>query len=201
VGRPSRFDEDQILDAAVELVGAGGPAALTVAGVAERLGAPSGSIYHRFGSRDALAGAMWLRAVESFQAQYAAALEEPDARRAARRAAMSVLAWSREHLDEAQVLLLYRSRDFIGGGWPPELEARNAAQRANVTTMLEGLCRRLRARSAADRRRVTFAVVEIPYAAIRTSLAAGEAPPDGLDAMVDDAVTAVLDGLSPKRRS
>lgn len=43
---------------------------------------------------------------------------------------------------------------------------------------------------------MTFAVVEIPYAAVRSSLAAGIAPPPMLDAMVDDAVTAVLAGLS-----
>ncbi|WP_084780239.1 TetR family transcriptional regulator [Planobispora rosea] len=47
MGRPAKFGNDQILDAAAELAAEGGQAAVTVAAIAARLGAPSGSICHR----------------------------------------------------------------------------------------------------------------------------------------------------------
>ncbi|NOX28486.1 MAG: helix-turn-helix transcriptional regulator, partial [Actinobacteria bacterium] len=54
MGRRPKYSSDQILDAAASLLAADGPTALSVARIAARLGAPSGSIYHRFGSRDVL---------------------------------------------------------------------------------------------------------------------------------------------------
>ena len=52
---PKRFFEDaDFLAAARDLAAAGGPASVTVTSVSERLGAPVGSFYHRFASRDVL---------------------------------------------------------------------------------------------------------------------------------------------------
>lgn len=195
MARPRKYEADQILDTAALLVGERGPSALSIAGVAERLGAPTGSIYHRFGSRDILAASLWLRAVESFQAGFGVALVHRDPRTAARLGAAHVLTWSRENLEAATLLLLYRSSDFVSGGWPSELEKRNAQQRASVSEAMEGLCVRLAVSTKPDRRRVTFAVVDIPYGAVRSSLGAGVTPPIELDTIVDDAVCAVIDGI------
>ena len=102
--RPAKFDADQLLDTAAGLVvSEGGPAALTMTAVADRLGAPSGSIYHRFRSRDLLAASLWLRAVERFQDAVLPALEEHDVTTAARRSAATVLEWSRTNLVDAQL--------------------------------------------------------------------------------------------------
>ena len=57
MGRPARFAADELLDVALDLAAAGGPEAVTMAGVAEAAGAPSGSVYHRFAGRPALLGA------------------------------------------------------------------------------------------------------------------------------------------------
>jgi len=178
-------------------VGEGGPAALNVARVAEQLGAPSGSIYHRFNSRDALAAALWLRAVERFQDYCFDAFELDDPVTAARTAALSVLSWTRENFDDARLLLLYRSSDLLGDGWPIEYAQRNEAQRARTNKAIAKLCRRLGAVTAADRRRVVYAVVDLPYAAVRGPLAHGKPPSADLDSIVDDAVTAVIGGIAP----
>lgn len=77
--RPPRFDADELLDAAVLLAAAGGPAAVTMSAVAQTVGAPSGSVYHRFPGRPALLAEVWLRTVEDFQEGYLAALDgDPD---------------------------------------------------------------------------------------------------------------------------
>ena len=67
MGRPPKFDSQQILDATALLIAEGGPEQATVASIAKRLGAPSGSIYHRFESRDLLLARLWIRTVHRAQ--------------------------------------------------------------------------------------------------------------------------------------
>src|SRR6185312_6438634 len=81
--RPLLHDPDEVLDAARDLIVEGGPRAAGIRAIAERSGAPSGSLYHRFGSRDELVARAWLRAVRRFQAGYVAALDAAVAQDAA----------------------------------------------------------------------------------------------------------------------
>jgi AcrR family transcriptional regulator len=73
--RPARFDADELLDHAVALTAAEGPAAVTMARVARAAGAPSGSVYYRFPSRAELLAALWLRTVGRFQDGFLEAIE------------------------------------------------------------------------------------------------------------------------------
>ncbi len=75
MGRRRVHDPDAILDAAEELFATGGAAAITVRALAERTGAPSGSLYHLFGSRPELLARLWIRAAERFLAVQAAAVD------------------------------------------------------------------------------------------------------------------------------
>lgn len=199
MARPSKYSADDILDVAGTLVRRGGPATLSVSAVAQRLGAPSGSIYHRFESRDVLAASLWLRTVERFQTGGLAALAHEDPREAVRASAAFVLAWSRDHLDDAQLLLLFRSRDLLVGPWPATLRHRNRRQRHALDRVVRDLNDRLGAVTIADRRRVLFALFDIPYGAVRGPLGRGRAPEPELDEIVDDAVTAAIDKISTRR--
>jgi len=195
VPRPTKYDEDSILDAGVRLVEAGGSGALSVAAVAKELGAPSGSIYHRFESRDALGASMWLRAVERFQDGWAESIDHGASAEAVRDGAAFVVGWCRSNPTDARILLLYRSSDFCVGEWPDALVARNEAQRARVGDTVSQLCGRLGATTPAAMRRVTFALVDLPYGAVRGPLAAGVEIPQDLEEIVDDCVVAVLGRL------
>src|SRR4051812_17136650 len=101
------------LHALLALAAERGPAAVTVGAITARLKAPTGSFYHRFVSRNALLGALWLRTVLDFQAGAIAALDAGDGLAAA----LHTPAWSREHLDAARLLLLYDRDDFVQGDW------------------------------------------------------------------------------------
>lgn len=160
--------------------------------VASSLGAPSGSIYHRFGSRDILVATLWIRAVEHFQQAIAPALGLDDPHEAIGEVARRVVVWAREYSQQAGVLLVHRSSDLLGNGWPVELTDRNLAQRARTDQMIATLCRRMGATTAEDRRRVVFAAIDIPYAAVRAPLSRGESPPADLETVVGDAVRGVL---------
>ena len=72
---PRKHETDVILDAARALVLEGGPRAASVAAIAKSSGAPAGTLYHRFGNRDGILTAAWLRALERFQSRAMAASE------------------------------------------------------------------------------------------------------------------------------
>ena len=62
--RPQLHPTDAMLDAARDLVLRAGPRATTIEAIAEASGAPTGSIYHRFRSRDELLATLWTRSEE-----------------------------------------------------------------------------------------------------------------------------------------
>ncbi len=195
MARPSKFSPDQILDAVTDELIAVGPGSLSVSAVAGRIGAPSGSIYHRFGSRDVLVATLWLRTIERFQAALAPTLDIDDPRAAVAAMASGIVDWARSHPLDAQVLLLHRACDLLHDGWPPELVERNRAQSFRAREMVEALCGRLGATTEAQRRRVSFAAIDIGYAAVRSHLSRGEPVPAEVDDIVADAVAGVLAGF------
>ncbi|MCO1656671.1 TetR/AcrR family transcriptional regulator [Pseudonocardia humida] len=192
MGRPARFPADLILDGAARLLAEGGPGAATTTAVAAAIGAPSGSLYHRFGSRDLLLARLWVRTVGRFQAVFLAALAHPDLDRAAVDAAVAVPVWCRAHPDEARVLLLHRRAELVGR-WPAELDGELATLNDAVAAALaEHTRRRYGTAGGAELARATFALVDVPHAAVRRHVAAGVAPPAEVDALVRETVAALL---------
>ncbi|MEU8302414.1 TetR/AcrR family transcriptional regulator [Actinomadura sp. NPDC048955] len=183
MGRPAKFGEDRILDAALAVTAEGGPAAATIAAIAERLGAPSGSLYHRFGSRDLLLATLWTRCVRRFQDGFVAALDAGDAEAAA----LHTPRWCRGHPAEAAVLLLHRRRD-LAAAWPAELAAPLEALNARAADALSAFARA----GGTDRDRVVFATVDVPYGAVRRHLLDRRPPPPEVDELIVTACRAVL---------
>jgi AcrR family transcriptional regulator len=183
--RHAKFDEAQILASTMRLVAADGPSAATMAAIAGALCAPTGSIYHRFPSRDVLLGEVWLGAATSFQDGFFALLGRPAARDAGLAAALYVPQRVRANLVEARILLLYRREDFLAPTWPEEMRARARGLQRQVDVGLQGFSRRLFGRADHQTRRlVTYAVLDAPLAAVRRHVAANEIPLDHVDALI-----------------
>jgi AcrR family transcriptional regulator len=190
MGRPAKHDAEKLLDAAAAIVAAEGPAAVTMAAVARRAGVPSGSLYHRFPSRAALMGALWLRTVKRFQAGWLAALRGDDPLVALVEAARHVVVWSRRNRDAAW-LLLHGPNEFAQRGWPPdtrhaieqEQRAAEAALRAVAAALGGG-------RDMRDR--VVLATVDIPYAVVRRRLRGGDPMSHRAEALVEECARALL---------
>src|SRR2546421_12433308 len=125
--RPS-FGHATFLTAARDLAAASGPAAVTVSSVTERLGAPSGSFYYRFASRDVLLAELWLATALAFQQGFVRAIQADDGLAAA----LHTPVWVRAHLDDARVFLLHHRDDFVHGGWPEGLKGRVKQQARRV---------------------------------------------------------------------
>ncbi|MBV9515687.1 MAG: TetR/AcrR family transcriptional regulator, partial [Mycobacteriaceae bacterium] len=121
--RPQRYHTDVLLDAAAALLASDGPAAVTMSAVARATGAPSGSMYHRFPTRAALCGQLWLRTQERFHTGVMAALAgESDRQNRCVAAARFTVGWCRRSPIDAQVLLV--GADALGRAEWPKAAAR-----------------------------------------------------------------------------
>lgn len=190
MARPA-FDHADFLDAALALVSDHGPRAVTVAAITERLHAPTGSFYHRFKSRDALLGALWLQTVQDFQQGIEAALAAGDGLAAA----LHTPAWVRAHPNEGRLLLLYHRDDFVQGDWPEALRDNVAAETRRARASLEKFAREAFGRAGrGDIRRAQFVLAEVPVAAVRQHLYRREPPPPLVDELIRTTYRAVMRG-------
>ena len=107
MAKPALYSRDEILDAVVRAVHERGHAA-KVGDVTAVLGAPSGSIYHRFRSRNELFVAAWMRAVRHFQSTFAEVVDVDDPVEAIVATGLLVPRFCRANPAEARMLTLYR---------------------------------------------------------------------------------------------
>ena len=185
----AQFDRADFLAAARALTAERGPVAVTVNSIIERLKAPKGSFYHRFASRDALLGELWLATVLAFQEGFVAAIEAGDSLRAA----LHIPGWAREHLDDARLLLLYSRHDFVDGEWPATLKRGVADQTKRVETCLKTFARHAFGRAGpAQLRRATFVLLEVPTAAVKQHLQRREPPPPLVDELITKTYYAIV---------
>ncbi|HEY7932730.1 MAG TPA: helix-turn-helix domain-containing protein [Solirubrobacteraceae bacterium] len=194
MARPAQYTAQGILDAAAELAAVSGPAKTTLGAIAESLDAPTGSIYHRFRSKDVLLAELWLQTVESFQTGFQAALAGAEPRAAGLDAALHTPRWVRSHPVPARLLLLHNREDFVAGVWPAEVIQRASEVTERGQAALDSFTRRvMRSTSAPARRRARFAVVELPVAAVLPHLRADERPPPSIERLIADAYHGVIE--------
>jgi AcrR family transcriptional regulator len=183
-----------MLDAARGLRLREGSRSTTIEAIADVSGAPTGSIYNRFKSRDELFARLWVRAVYRSQASFLAALERDDPREAALACAMSVVDFCKEHPEDARLLAAFRREDLMKAIPKGELADELAMLNDPLRRAVDQLAQRLygtRARTALDR--TLRAVFDLPYGAVRRYLIAGVDLPSGLRGDLELAVAAVLD--------
>lgn len=186
---PRKHGTDEILDATRALVLSGGPRAASVAAIAKASGAPAGTLYHRFGNRDGVLSATWLRALDRFQ-QRALAADAPDAVETAVAMGVSAIVFAREHSADAKLMLTIRPADLLDGADQQEFAATLAARNEPLVQKLRWLARELY--GSDDARAVdaiSRAVVDLPYAAVRRHVGA---LPEWLDGDLAAAVRALV---------
>jgi len=190
MGKPM-FDHAGFIDAARVLANARGPAAVTVDSVAQHLKAPKGSFYHRFASRDALLGELWLQTVLAYQQGFLTAIEAGDGLAAA----LHIPRWSRAHLDDARLLLLYSRHDFVQGDFPAPLRRGVREQAERFEACLSRFARDAFGRAGPSQlKRATFVLAEVPIAAVKGYLERREAPPMLADELIERTYRAIVPG-------
>lgn len=164
---PRKHETDVILDAARALVLDGGPRAASVAAIAKASGAPAGTLYHRFGNRDGILTAAWLRALERFQTR-ALAADGDTPTDAAVAMAVSAVGFARALPEDARLLLTIRPGDLLDDAPDAAFQQTLAAMNAPLTQRVTELARQLygnaKARSIDT---VARAIADLPYAVVR----------------------------------
>ncbi|CAN3127595.1 TetR/AcrR family transcriptional regulator [Mycobacterium sp. smrl_JER01] len=182
--RPARYTVDVLLDAAAQLLAEQGPYAVTMSAVARSTGAPSGSVYHRFPTRAALCGELWMRTEERCQQELMEALsQDGDAQQRCVAGALRLVQWCRDHPVEAQVLLA-DPNELGSGDWPDTVVGRRKR--------LQRKLRKVLAELPDDSARVNAAIMDVPAAIVRRHLRARQSIPAGADVIVEDCARALI---------
>ena len=176
MGRSPIHGGEEILDAARDLILEGGLSAASTAAIGKRSGASTGSLYHRFPSRDHLLAELWVRTVRRYQRGLVAAAAQPGE---PLEVAMGAAAWTLEfaagHEVDARFLLVARREELLAN---PNVSLQLMAELADLNEPLRrvvrGLARRLWGRpSAAELELTSIAVLDLPFTVARRHLLAG----------------------------
>lgn len=194
MGRPSKFDLPTIVQAATSIAASRTPGGLSVASVAELLGAPSGSLYHRIAGREHLMALVWLDAVEHFHHRFLPVLQHADPAMAVERGAVAVVRWAREHPERAAVLTQMRQVDLVADHWPAEVRQRAERAAIVIKATLDELARRSGHTTSNERRRLEFLLVDVPYGVVRRAQDAGRALHAADERLVAETARALVDG-------
>lgn len=178
VPMPVKFASEQLVEAAIRLVASGGPDAAGATAVARAVGAPSGSVYHRFATRRDLLAAAWLSPVRHFQDGFLPFLTADDDTAgdpvaAGVAAARHVVEWSARNPQAATVLARYGRADLVADDCAPAILAEADELEVRLNDALTQFIGRF---PTADRARILMAVVDAPLALVRRHLAAAGVP-------------------------
>ena len=190
MARPPKFTESDLLDGARDAVLEHGLNA-TLAQVSALVGAPTGSLYHRFPSRDHLMVSLWLRSVRRFQTGYLVAARATDEQQALRDCAVYIPRYCRAFPADARAMMLFRHSQ-VAVTAPTSLRAEVQAVNDNVWAALRSLAAR-RCRVGDDTELVLLvraAVVQAPYGLVRPYV--GGPVPEELDSIVVAAAQGIL---------
>lgn len=178
MGRRSTLNEVELFKAVAQSLSATG--SMTLADIVARSGVSSGSLYHRFGSREGLLAAAWLDALAAFTAAMLPILgrDDPNAGTAA---AVATPQFCRAHPERAIILACARQSEFIDDATDTAIT--DAIQRLNesVQTALQRFA--IAHGLSADAARL--GLVSFPLGAVRQFLPTRAIPPE-----VDDYVAA-----------
>ncbi|MGU3431639.1 TetR/AcrR family transcriptional regulator [Actinomycetes bacterium M1A6_2h] len=189
MARPQKFSVDQILDAAA-VACAQHWRDTTIAHVALAVGAPTGSIYHRFESRDALFGALWLRSIDRFHDGLLTASRIDDPRMAMAALARHIPRFCRANPLDAKAMTLYRRPD-LAELVPESMRERVQSVNDGVDDALRETTRRRYGRLTERRYRLALlATRQGPYGLIRPIV--GEAIPRDFDSICVASAEAIL---------
>jgi len=194
MGRPRTYDDRVLFDAAKAVLRERGLRGLDVRAVCHAAGVPSGVVYNRFPSREALLAETWPVTVAGFQEAFLASLAEGDLPRTA----AFVVDWARAHPGDAGLLLVHRVEDFVGTG-DADRSKRATDLRRRLSLCFARAAKRtfpsLAAVDAVDAvERIVSAVVRIPEAAVRPYLVRGAPIPASVAKLVNDALRGIVDG-------
>ena len=182
--RTAKFDAGAFVEAAIDLIADGGPAAASTTAIARKVGAPTGSLYHRFESRAAVVATAWADVHGPFVARLDPLLRSGRITDAA----LALSHWVREDITRARFLLLNEGGAIIDEPPPEHLRMEIGRQEDRIDAAFQ-TCLAVCGVDPQDNEavaRVRFLVFDGPIALVRPHLLAKQRPPPFVDAMITE---------------
>lgn len=183
MARKALFSDAQVFEAVGQLMAKDG--AVTTIAVQQAANLSTGSLYHRFGSREGLLAETWAFALFSFQPHFVRALTEP-AIPVGEIAAVTPH-FCRKHRAQALILSCCNSRQFTGKATPIAIRRRIKETNRAIGIALKEFAQR----RWFDLDACRMALITFPLAAVRQYLPDREVPPI-VDQHVAFAAAAIL---------
>ena len=194
MGRKARFSKDEIAQATIKVICQMGIGALTISSISRMLGAPTGSIYYRYKSIGEILAETWIGIVKSFQKGFLDCLKNEDVKQGGLDGALYTPGWSRENQEKAQVLLSYRRKDLMSEKWPESIQLKASKMNKELMEGVdEYIKRRFGKPSTRDTALTRFAIISMPYSAVRPYLDRGEKIEPYIDDFVRTAYIALME--------
>jgi AcrR family transcriptional regulator len=168
-----------------------GPAGMSIGAVSKAAGVPTGSIYHRLPSRDALLAEVWLSAARRFQDKVLPKISAIAGDEDAIACALITPQFARSDHAAAVVLNSHRREEFIKPGAPEEYRSRASRLTAEMREAIALAAQRLMPADPRNREKLAVAVIGIPLGAVRVFLPQA-VPPAEIDVTIEAAVRAAL---------
>jgi AcrR family transcriptional regulator len=164
---------------------------MSIAAVSKAAGVPTGSIYHRFSSRDALLAEVWLSATARFHAAVLPRISAIASEADAVECALATPRFTRNDHAAAAVLSSHRREEFIRPEAPEEYRTRAAKHAAEMRDAIAQAAARLFPADPRGKEKLAVAVIGIPLGAVRVFLPQA-IPPREIDDVIAAAVRAAL---------
>ena len=92
-------------------------------------------------------------------------------------------------------MMRYRSDDLLRSGWTDDQLALHRRQRRRMSSAVTALQRSFGLDDRESLRRITFAVVDVPYTAARAAIVSVRLPDELAARLIDETVVALLEPL------
>lgn len=194
MSRRPKYTRDQIIDAAqAEVLKHGFDT--TLSQVAQRIGAPIGSLYHRFSSREELMATLWVRAIKRWHTRLFEIIEAgDDPNEVLVSMAVETARYCRAHPDEARAMTLYRHSNLVVS-CPENLHEEVATINDAIFGRIAELARLRFPARAHDPELVFFvftSVNQLAYGLVRPFIGSPEPIPQWMDELICLASAAAL---------
>ncbi len=180
--RVAKFTETQFIDAAIDVAAQCGVNAVSMAAIAQKAGAPIGSVYHRFDSRGTILARAWLRVKADFRQDVASRWPADDSWTGV----AALLAWCRRKPVYARFLLQGDDGAVFDAGLAADTLAALEAEQAELDACFARCALALQGQVDADAvaPMLRFILIDGPVAIVKPYLINNEPIPACVDAML-----------------
>ncbi|MDO8654706.1 MAG: TetR/AcrR family transcriptional regulator [Undibacterium sp.] len=180
--RLAKFNEDHFINAAIEIAAHCGVSSVSISAIAHKTGAPVGSVYHRFESRDTILARAWLKVNNDFRQTVASKWALGDTWLAV----ASFMLWCRSNPVYAQFLLQCENTSVFNESLSLDLHAQLEAEQSALDACFELCLQNAKHRLLDDNIEaiLRFVLIDSPSAIVKPYLIQNRPIPTTIDAML-----------------